>query len=64
MTSCCRAGKIMFSGARKSVLHKASSGDCCASCDFMWYMYSLHCVPRHAPNEICYGTMKQYNNIL
>ena len=59
-----RAGKISFSGARKSVLLKASSGERCVPCEFTRYTCSPHCVPRCAPNEICYGKMKQCNNIL
>ena len=50
----CRTEKIRFSGAQKSVLLKESLGEHCAS----------HCVPRHAPNEICYGKMEQCNDIL
>ena len=53
-----KAGKISFSGARKSVLLKASSGEHCAPCDFMRYTCSPHCVPCCAPNEIYYGKMK------
>ena len=30
-----RAGKIRFSGTQKSMLLKASSGECCASCNFV-----------------------------
>ena len=59
-----RAGKIRFSGALKSVLLKTSSGEHCAPCDFIRYTCSPPCVPSHASNEIYYGKMKQYNNIL
>ena len=54
----CRAGKIRFSGARKFVLLKASSGDCCAPCNFLLLVtlrgtrVRLSRVPRRAPNEI------------
>ena len=65
-----RAGKIKFSGAQKSVLLKASSGELYMPrnfvdlpCDFTWYICLPHCVPC-APNEICYGKMKQCSNIL
>ena len=32
------AGKIIFSGARKSLLHKASSGERCAPRNFMHFV--------------------------
>ena len=64
-----RAGKIRFSGARKSVLLKASSGERCVPRNSM-HLVALRgtCLPHHvlyrAPNEICYEKMKQCNNIL
>ena len=66
------AGKMRFSGARKSVLRKASSGERCAPSKFV-HLVALPCtlrcnrsphrVSRLAPNEICYGKMKQCNDI-
>ena len=53
-----RAGKIRFSGTRKSVLLKASSRERCAPrkcfalCDVRRYTCSPDCVLCRAPNEI------------
>ena len=70
-----RAGKIRFSGARKSLLLKPSLEELCAPRNFVLldiflrYMCSPHHIPCCAPNEISYGKigygqMKQCNNIL
>ena len=62
-----RAGKIRFSGTKKSVLLKASSGDRCAPhnfvlCDVRRYMCLSHHVPCHVPNEIYYGNINDDTN--
>ena len=68
-----KAGKIRFSGTRKSVLLKLSSRERCAPRNFVLpvtrYMCSFYRVSNRAPNEIGYGKigygqMKRCNNIL
>ena len=69
-----RAEKSRFCGARKSVLHKASSGEHCTPRNFVLLVVlqgtssphhvSYMITPHRAPNEISYGQMKQCNNLL
>ena len=58
----CRAGKIRFSGTQKSVLFKASPGECFAPCDAMRCTCSPHRVTHHVRNEIDYRKINVQTN--
>ena len=50
-----RAGKIRFSGTQKFVLLKASSGECCATHNFVVLVMigSIYtCLPYHVPRGV------------
>ena len=60
-----RAGKIRFSGTRKSVLLKPSSGERYVSwppCNVKRYTCSIHRVPHRSPNEVYYAKINVETN--
>ena len=64
-----QAERNRYSGARKSALLKASSGECFAPFNFVLlvtlgrYTCSPYCVPRCVANEIDYGKVNVETNL-